>query len=202
MWLASVVLCCVQNCLLLSRLWLSVLIAYCLRCLSFTSIPSWTSTFSSITTFILFYYLLLKLQHVATFRSLRHGRSRSRWLLFRTLLVHLLWICWELLDQMPNTTIRQFYLLDFLVLICVNLTVLIKHAFCLTVNLLHWILLGVEIWSLVWILLLLFDQLSGFLMDKGLIGPMLHLVVFVLRILVWFPWVLSVMLLPPLVEHC
>ena len=39
-------------------------------------------------------------------------------------------------------------------------------------------------------------------MDKGLIGPMLHLVVFVLRILVWFPWVLSVMLLPPLVEHC
>ena len=101
---------------------------------------------------------------------------------------------------MSNTTIRQFDLLNFLVLVCINLTVLIKHgALRLSVVRLHWVLLAVEIWSLSW--LLWFNHKCRLFMDKWLIAPVVHLLILALRILVRFPWVLTVLFFSPLVEH-
>lgn len=103
MSLASIVLSCVKDSLLLSRLWLSVTDR--LRILSLTPVSSWTSTLPSITTFVLLDDLLLQLKDIATLWSLRHGWSSSWRLLFLCFMVVWRRVSWKLLNQMSNTTI-------------------------------------------------------------------------------------------------
>jgi hypothetical protein len=103
MGLASGVLCSMEDRLFLfGPHWLRVLSS----AIYSRGVATGSCALSPVTTLVLLHHLLLKFKHVATLGRLRHGRSRSHWLLvFRTFGTRLLRIGGELLDQMPDTSI-------------------------------------------------------------------------------------------------